>query len=68
MKFILILEVEKMPIEIEGLICELNQKIYDLELKKRIRIYLPSEYKILDNEILRYKNIIKILENKFQES
>ena len=57
-----------MPIEIEGLICELNQKIYDLELKKRIRIYLPSEYKILDNEILRYKNIIKILENKFQES
>ena len=57
-----------MPIEIEGLICELNQKIYILKLKKRIRIYLPSEYKILDNEILRYKNIIKIIENKFQES
>lgn len=55
-----------MPIEIELLLCDLSRQIYELELKKQIRIYLPSEYKVFENKISQLRNTIKILKEKFE--
>lgn len=50
----------------KDVIYELREKINDLELKKRIRIYLPSEYANFDSEILRLHNLINVLETHFK--